>query len=236
MKTILFLFISAFAFTQNPNHQILVDHNWRLNFVQDGDNEPVYVASEINYPIQFSSENEHFRHIINICNWHNVDFSYVNNENAFLYLGAGSTLAVCDGPPYPENIMFFDAFVSNFPIFTSPNEQFPFELTTLPSNQYRLDIYNPTGKRLNFNSTGLSVNNNSIDTFNIFPNPVSDILNISSNSIIQNLSIYNMNGQKVIETNTSLKQIDISNFSSGVYLLKVVGENEEIIYKKIVKK
>ena len=233
MKTFLFLFVTAIAFAQNPNHQIFLDHNWRLNFVQDGDNDPVYVDENINYPLEFGQFSQ-LGYVINVCNWHFLYFSYVQNENKFVKNEAGSSLIVCNGTYVLAD--FFDAFVSNFDTSQDNNSNFPFTVTTLPNNQYSLDIYNPAGKRLNFNSNGLSANSNETISFNVFPNPVSDILNITANTKINNLSLYNMKGQLVFESDTHFQQIDMTDFHSGIYFLKVVGENEEIINTKIVKK
>lgn len=233
MKKFLLLFLTTIAFAQNPNHQIFLDHNWRLNFVQDGDNDPVYVHSSINYyRLEFSTNN----FVTTICNAHFLDFSYVQNENKFEKLFSGSTLATCQGQNNSiNNLDFYDFFVSNFTNGSSLNSHYPFVLNPIANNQYSLDIYNPAGKRLNFNSNGLSANSNKTISFNVFPNPVLDILKITSNTIINNLSLYNMKGQLVFESDTHFQQIDMTDFHSGIYFLKIVGENEEIINTKIVK-
>ncbi len=55
-------------------------------------------------------------------------------------------------------------------------------------------------------------------SISIFPNPTSSILNVSHDGEL-NISVYNMLGQEILETNE--KQIDISGFQKGTYILLV---------------
>ena len=55
-------------------------------------------------------------------------------------------------------------------------------------------------------------------SISIFPNPTSSILNVSHDGDL-NISVYNMLGQEILETNE--KQIDISGFQKGAYILLV---------------
>ena len=66
--------------------------------------------------------------------------------------------------------------------------------------------------------------------FNLYPNPVSDVLNIeyASNGPVQ-LKIFNAMGELVYEKNNttiSRLNIDISNLSSGIYTVSLRGENQ----------
>ncbi len=236
MKNILFLFASVFGLAQNPNHQTFLNHNWRLNFVQDGNNVPVYVDAAINYPIVFQNQNVQFQYTINVCNWHYFGYNYLGNENVFIKLGSASSLIVCMGPGYPVNHNFFDNFVESFNSTANKESQFPFVITLLSNSQYALDIYNPSGKRLNFNSIGLSTESNFLNEVEIYPNPVSDILNISSTLELKKIEIFQMNGQKVVENTGQFTSIDMSKMAVGVYFLKITDAKDEVIIRKILKK
>jgi len=73
------------------------------------------------------------------------------------------------------------------------------------------------------NPDNLGVNQNSILTFSVYPNPVTDILNIKSGINIIQLEIYNQLGQLILfESDTN--SIDISNLNQGVYFVKVTDE------------
>lgn len=61
----------------------------------------------------------------------------------------------------------------------------------------------------------------------IFPNPVKDILNISFDKEITLVSLYNLLGQEVITSpiNANETTIDVSQLTSGTYLLKINSGN-----------
>lgn len=62
---------------------------------------------------------------------------------------------------------------------------------------------------------------------NIFPNPVTSVLTIQSAEVISKITIYTTSGQ-VVQTNdktsSSTTTINMSDFSSGTYLLQIVYE------------
>jgi hypothetical protein len=66
---------------------------------------------------------------------------------------------------------------------------------------------------------------NSTD-FTFYPNPVNDILSISTASTVDNLKVYNMLGQMVVETapKASNPQVDMKELQSGVYLVTLEVE------------
>jgi hypothetical protein len=57
----------------------------------------------------------------------------------------------------------------------------------------------------------------------IFPNPASDIINISSSEVIQTLTIYDIMGRVIITTTFNNKNVTlpIAMLSSGIYILKI---------------
>lgn len=81
-----------------------------------------------------------------------------------------------------------------------------------------------------------AVNENYLET-KIYPNPVDNILTISSEEEIQHMSIYNILSVKVMEMVINNKEtvIDLSNLESGMYLIEILGRNEKSI-KTFIKK
>ncbi|WP_374548462.1 choice-of-anchor J domain-containing protein [Flavobacterium sp.] len=75
-----------------------------------------------------------------------------------------------------------------------------------------------------------SLGNNSFDnaSFVAIPNPVKNFLNLSYVNNIDNVEVFNLLGQKVSSTklNTTQGQIDMSNLTNGVYLVKVTSNNQ----------
>ncbi len=67
----------------------------------------------------------------------------------------------------------------------------------------------------------------------LYPNPANNILNIEFNGI-GNLSIYNIQGQKLYQNKLS-HQLDISDFPKGIYFLKIKSDKNEILTGKFIK-
>lgn len=87
-----------------------------------------------------------------------------------------------------------------------------------------LDSGNGAPQGLPFDVTGtvLSLVDNSFEGFSYYPNPTTNILNVNAKSNIENITIYNVLGQQLINiTPDSLTaKIDISNLSAGMYVMK----------------
>jgi len=88
-------------------------------------------------------------------------------------------------------------------------------------------------------SNTASVNDSSLAKFEIYPNPVKDILTVKTDDIIHNIHIYNTLGQKVKSipfiNDTSLA-LDVSNLKIGFYTLEVHLANSTINRKIIIQK
>ncbi|MFK8007156.1 MAG: T9SS type A sorting domain-containing protein [Saprospiraceae bacterium] len=88
--------------------------------------------------------------------------------------------------------------------------------------------------------TSIVLSNEDLTEYNIqvYPNPTSDILNIKiENSLQANFSIFDMYGKRVLEkmeVNRNEIQLSTSNFSSGVYFLKIEMDGKEFV-KKFIK-
>lgn len=84
---------------------------------------------------------------------------------------------------------------------------------------------------------GINNPNSPSNAISIYPNPVSDFVNIivKGNSYqIESISIFSLTGQKILES--KLQNIDISNLSKGIYLVTVSTSNNEQFTQKLVKK
>lgn len=88
--------------------------------------------------------------------------------------------------------------------------------------------------------TYLSVNEVLNEKFNIFPNPVNDVLNITNNNNIKinKIKLYNENGKFIKEENYNTEnniQLNIENLQSGIYMLDLETDHGSAT-KKIIKK
>lgn len=91
-----------------------------------------------------------------------------------------------------------------------------------------------------FRITAATLNSESFlaSKFNIYPNPVNDIISISSDNLMfDNISLTDINGRLIKETVTNSVtnyNLNISDLNSGVYFMKIKTA-EGILDKKIIK-
>ncbi|MFY9243254.1 MAG: T9SS type A sorting domain-containing protein [Polaribacter sp.] len=73
-----------------------------------------------------------------------------------------------------------------------------------------------------YNSATASADNNKLLGFSMYPNPANNTLTISAKETIQNADVYNVLGKKVrsFSVNKSRETLDVSNLSTGIYLVK----------------
>ncbi len=86
-------------------------------------------------------------------------------------------------------------------------------------------------------SDALGTDENAIDGFIYYPNPMENVLNLSSKTSIDNVVIYTMLGQKVVDQNigATSAQLQISNLATGAYLMKVVSQGQTGTYRLLKK-
>lgn len=66
-----------------------------------------------------------------------------------------------------------------------------------------------------------------LEGLEITPNPATDLISISTpNSLEKNVQIYNMMGQLVLESNMTDDNLDVSDLSSGMHIIRVEEEGK----------
>ncbi len=83
------------------------------------------------------------------------------------------------------------------------------------------------------------VDENTNNTFNVYPNPTTGkfIIKLNDNNRgITEISITNILGQEIYRTKTNLQfvDIDLEGFNKGIYLVKITSDNKQSV-KKITK-
>jgi hypothetical protein len=73
------------------------------------------------------------------------------------------------------------------------------------------------------------------DNFKFYPNPVTDILNVSYTDMISTVEVFNMLGQQVVskKVNSTNGQVDMSLLTSGTYIIKVSSEDAVKVIKVV---
>ena len=96
----------------------------------------------------------------------------------------------------------------------------------------------------NFEGMAVEEQVNPMNNVSVYPNPVSDNLYINVNASQasrMNIAVYNITGQKVMETSTNINagvsnpSINVSNLSSGIYFVTVSANGFEETMKFVVK-
>ncbi|ARV14421.1 T9SS type A sorting domain-containing protein [Polaribacter sp. SA4-12] len=85
----------------------------------------------------------------------------------------------------------------------------------------------PTTFKFDASCETASVRDNTLLNVTMYPNPTSSRLNISAKSTIKSAAIFNLLGKQVmsLEINKTSESIDVSNLSSGIYLIKYTVNN-----------
>ena len=80
-----------------------------------------------------------------------------------------------------------------------------------------------------------SVDDNNILDAQVYPNPTTGLLTISSAEAISAVEVYNVIGKRVLQvTNVVNNSVDVSSLSKGMYILKIAS-GDSIATKKIIK-
>lgn len=71
---------------------------------------------------------------------------------------------------------------------------------------------------------------------NVYPNPVEDVFVVQGADKISDISIYSVSGQRVEIQQLSDNSFDISNLSSGVYIISFTNQDGNVLFSKLIKK
>lgn len=81
----------------------------------------------------------------------------------------------------------------------------------------------------------LSTEDNTLEDFSFYPNPVQDVINVQSEQTVDQVVLYNITGQKVLDQklNATNAQLSIGDLTQGVYLMTVTSGNVSSTYKVV---
>ncbi|MBL1222357.1 choice-of-anchor J domain-containing protein [Chryseobacterium sp. L7] len=65
----------------------------------------------------------------------------------------------------------------------------------------------------------------------VYPNPVKDVLNISTDKKIRSIEIFSLTGQLIKTLEKDTKQVNVSDLKKGVYLLRIKSEGKDESFK-----
>ncbi|MFD2909476.1 T9SS type A sorting domain-containing protein [Flavobacterium ardleyense] len=82
--------------------------------------------------------------------------------------------------------------------------------------------------------SNLGNNTNNLARISVYPNPTTDLFYVNSVNDLK-VKIYDLSGKMLKYVNSSKEAIDVSDFSNGLYLIELAGENQKQIIKLIKK-
>ncbi len=231
----MFCFIFYRNITKSAIHPF-TDHDWTIEKI-DSANDGVILADSIqinNLKIAYFDFVGYY-FILSGCDGV-FSFDDSNQEFDFLFYGCIIT---------PNHTDIADYFINDFIMqeagMTTTPEGFvygPFSYNFTYSDNgdaVYLHIDNQAGSVATFFAANLSQDEFLKESITIFPNPVSEVLNIKSSSIpIEKVKVYDINGRLALEINSNSSEINVSALQKGVYILNA-ETSAGILREKLVK-
>ncbi len=81
----------------------------------------------------------------------------------------------------------------------------------------------------------VSVNSSTISSFEIYPNPATDYINLKNVNPNSKLFVYDVTGKLVLQSTITENTINIGSLYSGLYIIQVRDGNNTY-YGKLIKK
>ena len=165
----------------------------------------------------------------------------------FTPVGDGEATATITSPAGASVVTFFEAPDENASetdltlVAQVTNQCLPgtsSTINTTAGQTYYVFVVNTGGRTdITIDGTLLSVEDNTIDGFSYYPNPADNALTLRAIDNIENVAIYNILGQKVVDQTIGnvTTELDISALSTGTYIMKV-SVNGEIGTYKVIKR
>jgi len=236
---LLALLITSSSYSQIS--ELLYDIDWFLDSIEiDGVTYSAPSNSEVPFvTLDFSKTTPNF--LTSICNDGFGDIISVEPFESFSFPdGLVVTLSECVDP---DNVIFEDLYFNT--IFLDNIDQ-PFEyFTVIIDNEiptYGLFIMSADGNWAFYYDKVLSVPSNELGAVTIFPNPVTEKLNLqflNEMAFPLHVSLIDTSGRlfftETIEHPVSRHQINLKNVPAGLYFVQIVDDNGGRVVKKIIK-
>ena len=221
------------CFAQDP---ILYEHTWYLHdLIIDGTSNPLPPDALI-IPLFFTDEppgDLNFQTIV--CQEAVSEVMFDDPNSSFSFVQGFFV-----GGIECEFMSTAEEFETKYFDFFRDEISFPFVYGISSSNgNFTLIITSESGDRAIYGDQLLAVNDENLVEVGMYPNPVSDLLTLSSpNNEILSVHIYNLEGKQISRSermSQNRNEIDLTNLNSGLYFLKIFFNGGQVT-KKIIKK
>lgn len=162
--------------------------------------------------------------------WIDYDNSGTFDENEFTYVGTGTAGLVTDEISIPDDAVA-GLYRMRVRVVAVGEASATWDMACDEDQGFgETEDYT-----VNIGELGISDLNNA--NFTYYPNPVKDVLNLSSVKSIESVSVFNMAGQQVMAgSKVSNGQMNISSLTPGVYIFRVILEGGMVETFKIIKR
>ena len=232
MKLIFLLIIGLLIHFQSFGQDPDLYDTWYLKAIYPELGDEIIVA-EIDPPISptmIVTENLIISGIV--CNEYGGEMSYNSGDDSLHLIMFGPCLCgTCNNPPQSH----VDLENSYFSFFIE-GADYTYTIVTETNGDKTLRLDNPIFSTVVYRNTLLSLPGNMRSSITLFPNPTSETIFIDSINIqIQQMLVYSLSGQKVIEISENTDFINVSGLSKGMYFLEIFSEGGNSIQKFIKK-
>lgn len=234
MKKLILIILGVFAsfssFSQDPQ---LFENDWYLQKIIKDDVEYYPpINTEVDYV--FLSFFPDYNFNTTVCQGISSDPLIIITYDLFT---VESFVLLLDGDcDLPETVVFEEIYFNDFFDWQHANKTFNYNIETGADDIKTLILTNDVNYVAIYGNEILSEPSFDNLSFTIYPNPVKDVLQIKGQNIdtIETIKIFDISGKLVIEEKKDINQLDVSNLSSGLFILKV-ETNKRIFTQKIIK-
>lgn len=103
------------------------------------------------------------------------------------------------------------------------------------------EILNPTINQALFvlegSSPALGINDNTLSSFSLYPNPANDFINVTfkTDLVLQTAEIFDLSGKSLLSTPIANEKINVSTLASGVYVLLLKDNTGKKFVQRFIK-
>jgi len=172
-----------------------------------------------------------------------VFYTYVTPE-----IAQTVTISLCEGTDYDSLLRVFDDECNLVNEIATDDDgcgtlQSELSFVATVGNSYTIMVEGFVANEGNFTMAvtcedALSVDDNALEGFNFYPNPAQDVINLDARAGIENVTLFNLVGQKVLEQKVgglSTYQLNVSTMAKGTYLMQVTSDDGQTGVYRVLK-
>ena len=81
------------------------------------------------------------------------------------------------------------------------------------------------------NVGNVNIDEEALEEMIVFPNPATNLINIEGSAMVQQVELYNLQGQRVAAEYGQVRTLSLEGLASGMYIMKVTTDKGTNTYK-----